>query len=233
MLMHDKSEKTEDDLRLTIAQISHEIKNPLTYVNSSIQWIQKLHPEVEGFEYWDQLKSDLAYIRVLLDDISILNNSSDLNIRPIDLKEFAMDIKDTLLPELLRRHIPLMIKLDENYPEFYADPIRLKQAVINLVKNSMEAISERGRITLKIFAQERKIMIAVRDNGCGISPEQQASIFQPFVTYKENGTGLGLTIARRVAAAHGGTIRLHSNLGKGTEVQLLLPVIPSDAVPLP
>lgn len=230
MHMHNKSEKTEEDLRLTIAQISHEIKNPLTYVNSSIQWIQKLHPEVESFEYWDQLKSDLAYIQVLLDDISILNNSSDLNIRPVDLKEFAMDVKDTLLPELLRRHIPLMLKLDESYPEFYADPIRLKQAVINLVKNSMESISDRGRITLKIFAQERKIMIAVRDNGCGISPEQQATIFQPFVTYKKDGTGLGLSIARQVAAAHGGTIRLHSNLGKGTEVQLLLPITPSPTI---
>lgn len=232
MHMHNKSEKTEDDLRLTIAQISHEIKNPLTYINSSIQWIQKLHPEVESFEYWDQLKSDLAYIQILLDDISILNHSSDLNIRPMDLKEFAMDVKDTLLPELLRRHIPLMLKLDENYPEFYADPIRLKQAVINLVKNSMESISDRGRITLKIFAQERKILIAVRDNGCGISPEQQENIFQPFVTYKKNGTGLGLSIARQVATAHGGTIRLHSNLGKGTEVQLLLPITSSPTIPL-
>lgn len=219
--------QTDDELQLTIAQISHEIKNPLTYVNSSIQWIQKLHPEVETFEYWDQLKSDLTYINVLLDDVSMLNHGSDLNIKKVDPKEFAMDIKDTMLPESFRRHIPILIKLDETYPEFYADPIRLKQAVINLVKNAMEAIPERGRITLKIFAQDRKMMIAVRDNGCGISPEQQANIFQPFVTYKSGGTGLGLSIARRVAQAHGGSIRLRSTLNKGTEVQMLIPLKPS------
>ena len=124
----------QNDHHLTLSQISHEIRNPLTYMNSSIQWIQKMHPEVENFELWDQLKNDLEYLRILLDDISAFNNGAQLNISRIDPKEFAWDLKDTLLSELLQQHIPLLIKLDDTYPDFYGDPVRLKQVFINLIK---------------------------------------------------------------------------------------------------
>ena len=124
---------------------------PLTYIDSSVQWIQKMHPEVEHFEFWDQIKNDLQYMRVLLDDISAFNNGDKLNICKIDPVEFACDLKDTLLPELLAHHIPLLLKLDNTYPDFYADPVRLKQVFINLLTNAIDSIEERGRITLKIF----------------------------------------------------------------------------------
>lgn len=247
MLTYDEQEKIErlmardqniqelitaikNDYHLTLSQISHEIRNPLTYVNSSVQWIQKLHPEVETFEFWDQLKNDLKYLKTLLDDVSAFNNGDQLNISRIDPKEFAWDLKDTLLPELLERHIPLLIKLDDTYPDFYGDPVRLKQAFLNLLKNSMESITGRGRITLKIFTHDKRLMIAVKDNGCGISPEDQQSIFQPFVTHKENGTGLGLSIVRRIILAHHGTIHLRSTVGKGTEFQIHLPLVPTSHI---
>lgn len=243
MLTYDEQEKIErlmakdenaqklitairNDYHLTLSQISHEIRNPLTYVNSSIQWIQKLHPEVEDFEFWDQMKNDLQYLKILLDDISALNNGDQLNISRIDPKEFACDLKDTLLSELLRRHIPLLIKLDDTYPDFYGDPVRLKQVFINLIKNSMESITERGRITLKVFTHDKRLLIAVKDNGCGIPPEHQQTIFRPFVSYKEHGTGLGLSIAQRIVAAHNGTIHLRSTVGKGSEFQVYLPLLP-------
>lgn len=230
MLTYDEQEKLENDYHLTLSQISHEIRNPLTYVNSSIQWIQKLHPEVEDFEFWDQMKHDLNYLNLLLDDISTLNNCEQLQISQIDPKEFAYDLKDTLLPELLSRHIPLLIKLDDTYPDFYGDPIRLKQAFINVIKNAMESITERGRITLKVFTHDKRLMIAVKDNGCGITPEQQKEIFRPFVTFKENGTGLGLSIVRRIVTAHNGTIHVRSTIGKGTEVQVHLPLLPTSHI---
>lgn len=230
MLTYDEQEKLENDYHLTLSQISHEIRNPLTYVNSSIQWIQKLHPEVEDFEFWDQMKHDLNYLNLLLDDISTLNNCEQLQISQINPKEFAYDLKDTLLPELLSRHIPLLIKLDDTYPDFYGDPIRLKQAFINVIKNAMESITERGRITLKVFTHDKRLMIAVKDNGCGITPEQQKEIFRPFVTFKENGTGLGLSIVRRIVTAHNGTIHVRSTIGKGTEVQVHLPLLPTSHI---
>lgn len=70
----------KSDYHLTVSQISHEIRNPLTYINSSVQWIQKMHPEVEEFEFWEQIKNDLQYMRLLLDDISTFNNGDQLNI---------------------------------------------------------------------------------------------------------------------------------------------------------
>ena len=243
MLTYDEQEKIErlmakdqtfqelvtaikNDYQLTLSQISHEIRNPLTYVNSSMQWIQKMHPEVESFEFWSQMKNDLQYMRTLLDDISAFNNGDQLNFSKIDPKEFAYDLKDTLLPELIRQHIPLLIKLDDAYPDFYGDPIRLKQAFLNLIKNAMESITERGRITLKVFTHDKRLMIAVKDNGCGIPPEQQEEIFRPFVTHKENGTGMGLAIVRKIISAHHGTIHLRSTVGKGTEFQVHLPLLP-------
>lgn len=162
----------KNDYQLTLSQISHEIRNPLTYMNSSVQWIQKMHPEVEEFEFWNQLKDDIRYMKFLLDDISLFSHGEELNIVPMDLREFAYDVKDTLLAEFLQRHIVLIVKLDESYPTFYGDPIRLKQACINLLKNAMESITGRGKIILKIFVQEKKLLIAVKDNGCGMTSEQ-------------------------------------------------------------
>lgn len=247
MLTYDEQEKIErlmakdqnfnelvtairNDYQLTLSQISHEIRNPLTYVDSSIQWIQKLHPEVEDFEFWEQMKHDLQYVRILLDDISAFNNGDQLNFCRIDPQEFACDLKDTLLPELISRHIPLLMKLDNTYPDFYGDPIRLKQAFINLIKNSMESITGHGRITLKVFTHDKRLMIAVKDNGCGIPEDRQKEIFRPFVTYKENGTGLGLAIVQRIILAHHGTIHLRSTVGKGTEFQIHLPLLPSTRI---
>ena len=152
-----------DDYHMALSQISHEIRNPLTYIDSSVQWIQKMHPEVEHFEFWDQIKNDLQYMRVLLDDISAFNNGDKLNICKIDPVEFACDLKDTLLPELLAHHIPLLLKLDNTYPDFYADPVRLKQVFINLLTNAIDSIEERGRITLKIFTHNKRMLLAVRD----------------------------------------------------------------------
>ncbi len=217
----------KNDYQLTLSQISHEIRNPLTYVDSSIQSIQRMHPEVENFEYWPQLRSDLQYIQTLLDDLSTFNHGDQLNISKIDPKEFAYDLKDTLLSELIKRHIPLLVKLDDTYPDFYADPIRLKQVFLNLIKNSMESITTHGRITLKIFTHDKKLMIAVKDNGCGIPPEHMEDIYRPFVTHKKNGTGLGLAIVQRIVLAHHGRIHLRSNVGKGTEVQVHLPLLPT------
>lgn len=151
------------------------------------------------------------------------SHGEELNIVPMDLREFAYDVKDTLLAEFLQRHIVLIVKLDESYPTFYGDPIRLKQACINLLKNAMESITGRGKIILKIFVQEKKLLIAVKDNGCGMTSEQLTNVFHPFVTTKEHGTGLGLPIVRKIVTAHGGTVRVSSTPGKGSEFQMYLP----------
>ena len=101
------------------------------------------------------------------------------------------------------------------------------EAFLNLLKNSIESIEGRGRIDLKIFTHDTRLMIAVKDNGCGIPPELQKDIYLPFVTHKENGTGLGLSIVRRIIKAHRGSIRLRSTVGKGTEFQIHLPLTPA------
>ncbi|MCC8161650.1 MAG: hypothetical protein LIO86_00425 [Lachnospiraceae bacterium] len=153
MLIYEEQERiAEEDYRLILSQISHEIRNPLTYVDSSIQSIQKMHPEVESYEFSGQIKNDLQYMKTLLDGVCAFNSREPLKYMQIDPRAFAFDLKDTLLPELLRRHIPLLVKLDDTYPDFYGDPIRLKQVFINLLKNAMESISGRGRFTLKVFA---------------------------------------------------------------------------------
>lgn len=110
----------KNDYQLTLSQISHEIRNPLTYMNSSVQWIQKMHPEVEEFEFWNQLKDDIRYMKFLLDDISLVQPRRRLNIVPMDLREFAYDVKDTLLAEFLQRHIVLIVNWRNPIPHFTA-----------------------------------------------------------------------------------------------------------------
>ena len=94
----------------------------------------------------------------------------------------------------------------------------------------MESITGRGKILLKIFVQEKKLLIAVKDNGCGMTSEQLTNVFHPFVTSKEHGTGLGLPIVRKIVTAHGGTVRVSSTPGKGSEFQMYLPLLPVASV---
>jgi signal transduction histidine kinase len=104
------------------------------------------------------------------------------------------------------------------------DPERLTQAFINIMKNGMQAMDRRGILRVEAYGFKDRVEVSFSDSGSGISPEQMEKIFNYYYTTKEKGVGLGLPIAHRIIEAHGGQLKVDSQVGVGTKVTVLLPV---------
>ena len=102
--------------------------------------------------------------------------------------------------------------------------MKLREAILNIVRNASEAIDEKGIISIGAQKQQGQLLLTITDNGCGIPEEYLPTLFDPFVTHKKEGTGLGLPIAKQVIEAHGGSICVSSRLGQGSSFQISLPL---------
>ena len=208
-----------------LSKIFHEIRNPLTLINSSLQLIQDEHPEVKDFQYWNQTMEDIKNLRVLLEEISDLQKGDALKIRLVNLFDFTEDLIESTAGFLFENGTSLKLECNITYLDFHADEAKLRQAVINLLKNAAESTVSGKPIHLKITAVESTLAIIVEDHGCGMTKEDLKEIFKPVHTTKPFGTGLGLPIVKKIVEAHQGLIAVDSIPGEGTTVGIYLPII--------
>lgn len=214
----------EEEYQFRISQISHEIRNPVTLINSYLQLLAKVHPEVTSFRYWNHVTSNMEFLISLLNEISTLNHSEHIKKESTNIYLFVKDFVEDVSVELEKQHISLLLKKESALPRLDIDPIKFKEVLHNLIRNSAEAIGQDGVITIRMFFEDLSIIIEVSDTGCGIPNEYLSTIFDPFVTHKKDGTGLGLAITKNVIVAHGGTIQVSSLLDKGTTFTMRLPL---------
>lgn len=222
--MHQTNNNPTDTLELS--KMFHEIKNPLTLINSSLQLIETDHPEVKDFRFWNQAMKDLSNLRLLIDELSSFQKGNLLNITKINLFDFTEDLLESTEGYLLETGTPLTLECTTYDLDFYADDQKLRQAIVNLLKNAAESSDAGSPIELRITAHEKSLYISVKDYGCGISKEQMTHIFEPFHTTKSYGTGLGLPIVKKIVESHNGTISIDSGEGAGTTFHIRLPLIP-------
>ncbi len=228
-IMNESPQKAEllsrllESHRMEVSSISHEIRNPLTLVYSTLQLIESAHPEVHTFKHWDSLHQDIEYMTQLLGDLSSYNNGGRLSISPLDTETFLKSLALSFASSLIDTDIQFTSKIEPGLPVIHADGIKLRAVLINLLKNAREAVSEISASPCITFhaampdtLSGKTIKITITDNGIGITPENLEHIFEPFVTCKTDGTGLGLPIARRIVKAHGGTLTVSSEPGTGT-----------------
>ena len=135
--MYQTTEERENSLELS--KMFHEIKNPLTLINSSLQLIEGEHPEVKTFRFWNQTMKDLQNLRILINDLSSFQKSNVLNITKINLFDFTEDLLESTESYLLETGTPLTLECTTFDLDFYADDIKLRQAIINLLKNAAES----------------------------------------------------------------------------------------------
>lgn len=217
--------------RLSMSTISHELRNPLTLVSSAIQLIQSQHPEVHDFNYWEQMLEDVQFIIDLVGEIGSYSNCNYLKMEDFSMRELLRNMAVMFAISLEGTGIEFTSYIEPNINKFYGDRVKLQEVIFNLLKNAQQAIesqekSERrkkpGLIELRANKNRGGVTIRVRDNGCGIDAHSIKSIFEPFVTHKQDGTGLGLSIAKQIAEAHHGTLEVRSIYGKGATFILTL-----------
>ncbi|MGF0033775.1 sensor histidine kinase [Bariatricus sp. SGI.154] len=236
-IMEESPEKKElltrllESQRMEISTISHEIRNPLTLVYSTLQLIETQHPEVLSFRHWDAMHQDIEYMKQLLEELSSYNNGERLTLSDINADVFLKTLALSFASSILDTEIEFTSRIAPNLPVITIDSIKIRQTLLNLLSNARDAVvscpdCKHPSITLNasLTNKDTILQIKITDTGCGISEENLPSIFEPFVTHKSNGTGLGLAIARRIITAHQGSITVTSSLGKGTSFIITLPV---------
>jgi signal transduction histidine kinase len=144
--------------------------------------------------------------------------------RMVSLNGLVEDTLRLLGPEIENRGQGVVVELSGALPLAPLDPVQIKQVLVNLIKNAMQAMTKGGELTVKTGAAREGVWIELADRGCGISQEQLNRIFEPFYTTKRKGSGLGLMIVQRVMRDHGGLIKLDSRSGRGTTFRLWFPL---------
>lgn len=241
-IMNESPEKKElltrllESHRMDVSAISHEIRNPLTIVYSTLQLIESQHPEVKTFKHWESMHQDIEYMKELLEQLSAYNNGECLSITPIDTNTFFKTAALSFATSIIDTDIEFTSKIEPELPMINGDTIKLRQLILNLLTNARDAVTDRSftearndshfqpHISLEIHKHQSKLIVSVTDNGCGITSEQIETIFEPFITHKKNGTGLGLAISSRVAKAHHGTLTAASTPRVSTVFTLTLPI---------
>lgn len=206
-----------------IGIFSHEIRNPLTLINSSLQLLETDCPAVLDCPLWPQIRQDMQDVLRLLNDMSALNKSSKITPAAVPVSGLLAGIGTSVRPIMEEKGIHFTISIDPSLSNvnLFADSLKIREAITNLLLNAVDAVSEtdgEGEILLRA-AQSRQtdaqinsyqppagVLIHIRDNGPGIPAEYMETLFEPFVTHKPHGTGLGLGIVKNIAALHGGRV---------------------------
>lgn len=228
----------KEESRYMLSSISHELRNPITLIHSTVQLMEKKNPEITQIPYWSQLRNDINYTISILDEYTSYNHSEEIRLTNVDLYKLIDDIKDTCALISNEKIIKIFINASDisrkNIKSYSCDEVKIKQVFINIIKNAIEAISKKGFIHIEINADPSLLcknidgntymLITISNNGKKIEEDELPNIFEPFITYKAGGTGLGLAIANRVISSHGGSIQAFSN-DDITSFHIMLPLL--------
>jgi signal transduction histidine kinase len=218
-------------LGLLAAGVAHEIRNPLTAIKAALFIQQKrFQPETQELADAKIVEREIMRLERIVNDFLLFARPTDPELVVVRTDVSLQEVHTLLAPELTRKKIELI--LEKSPPlRIRADASQIKQVLINLVRNSADAIEQSGVIKLRVRADRKRlaqadsnvVVLEVEDNGRGIPPEVQKRLFDPFFTTKEAGTGLGLSIAAAIVQKHGGTIQYQTQMHYGTTFGIILP----------
>jgi two-component system nitrogen regulation sensor histidine kinase NtrY len=212
--------------------VAHEVRNPLTPIAVSVADLKRSYDQRHP-DFPDILAQAVATIGDEIESLKhILNEFSELGRFPepqfasCRLSELWVDVETLYGREIAEGR--LVVTRPAPDAVIRADRNQLRQALVNLIKNGLEAVEAKGRVEVSAHALDGGVEIAVADNGPGLSTEQRARLFVPHVTTKAHGSGLGLTIVDRIVNDHGGSITVDSAEGHGTTFRVRLPLDPQE-----
>jgi signal transduction histidine kinase len=221
--MQTEKQASIDELSSSIA---HEIRNPIAAAKSLVQQMGEDPTSVENVEYAKVALSELDRVEHRVSHLLKYAKEEDYRFELVNLAT----VVDSALTQLRAKLDAGKVAVSRNYiggPTVQADPEKLRQVFANVLDNAIDALTpvpEGRRIELFVENGDRRATVRVRDNGAGIPAEKIERIFSPFFTTKEKGTGLGMAISKKIVEAHQGAIDVASEVGRGTEFRIVLPL---------
>jgi signal transduction histidine kinase len=215
------------------ADVAHEIRNPLTAIRSTVQYLlgefNESHPKrslVEG------VLSEVDRINHTVDSLLSLTRHGEFKAERIDLRDLLEQSVLFMRAQAHNQSVELALSAPASEIYVMGDASQLKQIMINLILNALQAMPDGGNLTLELsvrrdpglHAEKSWAHLSLTDTGCGIPAEQLDKVFDPFFTTKQGGTGLGLSISYAIVQQHGGEFEINSSEGEGTTISILLPI---------
>jgi signal transduction histidine kinase len=217
------------------AGIAHEIRNPLNFINLTIDFIRhKFAPAAETAradytKLCDSVKDELARLNRMVSDFLNYGRPARLSLREVNARELTEDVMNLVRAQADQQGVSLSV-LEENgdeeqprYGHFKGDIEQLKTCFSNLAINAVQVMSGGGSLKITLCQQKHSVRFEVADTGPGIAPDALGQIFEPYFSTKETGIGLGLALTKKLIEDHGGQIMVSSQVGMGTTFMVILP----------
>ncbi len=213
------------------AGVAHEIKNPLASIDIHIQLLNKEIAKLDNSSSKNMrnliviVKEEIERLNSIVQDFLFAVRPMNMNLSMENVNDIVKELTQFLQYELMEADIEVVLELDEALPPVMVDPKYFKQALLNIIKNAVEAISEGGEIRIRTEPNtDGDVVIHVMDNGEGIPENIMGKIYEPYFTTRKFGTGLGLVIVYKIIKELGGDIQVRSRVGEGTKFSVTLPV---------
>lgn len=210
--------------------LAHEIRNPLSTMRMNLDLLAEDFQDVEttrdrrARQKIDRLRRESERLEDILENFLRYVRIQDLSPDPADLNAAVDDLRDFCSPRAASQGVIVRVQLDETLPPVPLDVDLFKQALLNLMLNALQAMPDGGELHLKTRREGPWAVLDVIDTGRGIPEELRERVFESFVSTRKGGSGLGLPTTRRIVRAHGGSIELRSEPGKGSQFTVRLPL---------
>ena len=206
-------------------ELVHEIRNPLNSISLNLQLLEE---DLSGMQEDLQkrvrrIRGEVERLDQILTDFRRYAKLPPLNLETADLAMLIEEVLDFNEPESQRRNIEVVREI-YNLPPIQLDAMQFKQALLNLIINANQAMEDGGKLMIRARSLNGQVQIDVEDTGEGIPVDMKNQIFELFVSTKDDGTGVGLAIAKQIVEGHGGNIEVESQPNQGTTFSIRLPI---------
>jgi two-component system, sporulation sensor kinase B len=214
------------------ASVAHEVRNPLTVVKGFLQ-LMKQKDNAKEYEYLSLILSELGRAETIINDYLNFAKPQFNKLEEVSLVDIIKEVIFLLDPLAAKQGVILSLHFDKANPFIYTDRNQLKQALVNFVKNAIEATNAGGQVSVEIILREDNLInVLIKDTGKGMNHEQLTRMGTLFYTTKDKGTGLGTTVSMKIIETMNGKVQYKSIPGIGTEVTLILPMLRKESEPV-
>jgi PAS domain S-box-containing protein len=208
------------------AGVAHEVRNPLGIIRASVQLMEDAECSREKVsEAAEVVKQEIDRLDRVIKALLDFGRPAPPTMRPVSVSQVLEDVALFSRTFAKRAHVHVVEEYSDTAPDVVADPEQLKQVFVNLISNAVQAMPGGGTLTIETGAEEGFVFVRFTDTGPGISDGVRDKIFDPFVSTRDEGTGLGLTIVHRIVDEHDGHIEVTSEPGAGTTFTVWLPAL--------
>ncbi|MEO6811509.1 MAG: ATP-binding protein [Isosphaeraceae bacterium] len=220
-----------DEIAQLAGGLAHEVRNPLSTMRLNLDLLAEDFQGAETprdrrvLQKIERVRKESHRLQEIVENFLQFARIREVALHPADLNVVVDEMRDFCEPQAACQGIVMRTYYAPDLPAVSMNPDLFKQAILNLILNAQHAMPQGGELLLTTRGDGPAVVLDVTDTGCGIPPESHPRIFEPFFSTRPGGTGLGLSYTRRIIEAHGGSISLESEPGKGSKFTIRLPIV--------